>query len=78
MGLGGDMTAAYEAEEWAQAHKEGKKMTTSCCPAFVNMIKQHFPMLSLIHIYPPSTREIPINAIKSKETCFFIVLQLLS
>ena len=27
------------------AHKEGKKMTTSCCPAFVNMIKQHFPML---------------------------------
>ena len=45
VGLGGDMTAAYEAEEWAEAHKEGKKMTTSCCPAFVNMIKQHFPML---------------------------------
>ena len=45
VGLGGDMTAAYEAEEWAQAHKEGKKMTTSCCPAFVNMIKQHFPTL---------------------------------
>ncbi len=43
--LGGDMTAAPEAEEWAEAHKEGKKMTTSCCPAFVNMIKQHFPML---------------------------------
>lgn len=43
--LGGDMTAAAEAEEWAEAHKEGKKMTTSCCPAFVNMIKQHFPML---------------------------------
>ena len=35
--LGGDMTA--------EAYKEGKKMTTSCCPAFVNMIKQHFPML---------------------------------
>lgn len=43
--LGGDMTAAAEAEEWAGAYKEGKKMTTSCCPAFVNMIKQHFPML---------------------------------
>ena len=43
--LGGDMTAAAEAEEWAQAYKEGKKMTTSCCPAFVNMIKQHYPML---------------------------------
>ena len=41
--LGGDMTAAAEAEEWAEAYKAGKKMTTSCCPAFVNMIKQHFP-----------------------------------
>ena len=45
VGLGGDMTAASEAEEWAEAYKEGKKMTTSCCPAFVNMIKQHFPTL---------------------------------
>ena len=39
------MTAAYEAEEWAEAYKEGKKMTTSCCPAFVNMIDKHFPEL---------------------------------
>ena len=45
VGLGGDMTAAYEAQEWAEAYKEGKKMTTSCCPAFVNMIKKHFPEL---------------------------------
>lgn len=45
LGLGGDMTAAYEAEEWAEAKKEGKKLTTSCCPAFVNMIKQHYPSL---------------------------------
>lgn len=45
VGLGGDLTAAAEAEEWAQAYKEGKKMTTSCCPAFVNMIKQHYPQL---------------------------------
>lgn len=43
--LGGDMTAAAEAAEWAQAYREGKKMTTSCCPAFVNMIKKHFPQL---------------------------------
>lgn len=45
LGLGGDMTAAYEAEEWSEAKKEGKKLTTSCCPAFVNMIKQHYPEL---------------------------------
>ena len=43
VGLGGDMTAAYEAEEWYEALEEGRKMTTSCCPAFVNMLKKHFP-----------------------------------
>ncbi len=43
VGLGGDMTAAYEAAEWAEAFEEGKKMTTSCCPAFINMLKKHFP-----------------------------------
>ena len=43
VGLGGDMTAAYESAEWEEAYKEGKKMTTSCCPAFVNMLRKHFP-----------------------------------
>lgn len=43
--LGGDLVAAAEAKEWAEAYEEGKKMTTSCCPAFVNMIKKHFPEL---------------------------------
>lgn len=43
--LGADFTAASEAEEWYEAYKEGKKMTTSCCPAFVTMIKKHFPTL---------------------------------
>ncbi len=46
VGLGGDMTAAAEAAEWAEAYKEGKKMTTSCCPAFVNMIRLHYPALA--------------------------------
>ena len=45
VGLGGDMTAYAEAQEWLEAYKEGRKMTTSCCPAFVNMIKKHFPEL---------------------------------
>ena len=43
VGLGGDLTAAFEAAEWAEGFKEGKKMTTSCCPAFVNYIRKHFP-----------------------------------
>ncbi len=45
VGLGGDMTAAYEAAEWAEAKKEGRKMTTSCCPAFISMIRHEFPKL---------------------------------
>jgi ferredoxin hydrogenase large subunit len=43
--LGGDMVAESEAKEWAAAYVQGKKMTTSCCPAFVNMIRKHFPEL---------------------------------
>ena len=43
VGLGGDMTAAYEAKEWIEARKEGRKMTTSCCPAFISMLHHHFP-----------------------------------
>ena len=45
VGLGGDMTAAYEAKEWIEAKKEGRKMTTSCCPAFISMMHHHFPEL---------------------------------
>ena len=43
--LGADAVAASEADEWAIAYKEGQKKTTSCCPAFVNMINRHFPEL---------------------------------
>ena len=43
VGLGGDMTAACEAKEWIAAKKEGRKMTTSCCPAFISMLRHHFP-----------------------------------
>jgi [FeFe] hydrogenase (group B1/B3) len=44
--LGGDLTAASEAEEWEEAFKEQRSMTTSCCPAFVNMIRKHYPKLA--------------------------------
>lgn len=45
VGLGGDMTAACEAREWIEARKEGRIMTTSCCPAFISMMRHHFPEL---------------------------------
>ena len=43
VGLGGDMTAASEAKEWIEARREGRKMTTSCCPAFISMLRHQFP-----------------------------------
>ncbi|MGN0346933.1 MAG: 4Fe-4S dicluster domain-containing protein [Lachnospiraceae bacterium] len=43
--LGADYTASEEAKEWNEAHKDGKKKTTSCCPAFVHLIKRHYPEL---------------------------------
>lgn len=43
VGLGGDMTAACEALEWIEAKKEGRKLTTSCCPAFISLLRHHFP-----------------------------------
>ncbi len=49
VGLGGDMTAFSEAKEWTEAFRAGKKMTTSCCPGFVNLIRLHYPDL-LEHI----------------------------
>lgn len=43
--LGGDATAAYEAEELIEHKEAGKPLTTSCCPAFKQMIIKHFPEL---------------------------------
>ena len=45
VGLGGDMTAAFEALEWIEAKKEGRIMTTSCCPAFISLLRHHFPKI---------------------------------
>ena len=45
VGLGGDMTAAAEAAEWIEARKEDRQMTTSCCPAFISMLRHHFPRI---------------------------------
>jgi ferredoxin hydrogenase large subunit len=45
VGLGADAVAMAEAQELLEHLDAGLKMTTSCCPAFVNMIRKHFPRL---------------------------------
>ena len=40
---GADLTTANEAMEALEAKKEGRKITTSCCPAFVELLKKKYP-----------------------------------
>lgn len=43
--LGADAVAYNEAKELIENHEKGEKMTTSCCPAFVTLIRKHYPKL---------------------------------
>lgn len=43
--LGADAVAYREAEEVIENAKNGKKTTSSCCPAFVNLVEKHYPSL---------------------------------
>lgn len=43
--LGADLVAYKEAEELLERRAAGERMTSSCCPAFVNMVRKHFPDL---------------------------------
>lgn len=44
VGVGADITAAEEAQEFMdKVPAKQKLMTSSCCPAFVKMIKKHLP-----------------------------------
>lgn len=73
--LGADFVAASESKEWAEAYKEGKKMTTSCCPAFVNMIRKHFPTLSdnmSTTVSPMTATAKLIKAVEPDSVCVFI------
>lgn len=41
--IGADAVADVESKEILKHKQEGIKVTTSCCPAFVNMARIHFP-----------------------------------
>ena len=42
---GADAVAWYEKQDLLHHKAEGVQMTTSCCPAFVNMARLHFPTI---------------------------------
>ncbi|SCJ41609.1 Iron hydrogenase 1 [uncultured Clostridium sp.] len=45
VGLGADAVAQHEAKELLERVEAGGKMTTSCCPAFVELIRKHYHAL---------------------------------
>ena len=66
VGLGADMTAMSEAKEWLEAKENGKKKTTSCCPAFKKYIEKHFPELRYLsdHVLPRNLNRFPERRIR--------------
>lgn len=45
--LGADITARKEAEEFTERMKKGEPfMTSSCCPAYVETVRKHIPLLA--------------------------------
>ena len=41
--IGADAVTHYEFEEFVEKQEQGINLTTSCCPAFLNMARIHFP-----------------------------------
>ena len=73
--IGADFVSESEAREWAEAYNEGKKMTTSCCPAFVHLIRRHFPELSehiSTTISPMAATARLVKAMDKDAICIFI------
>jgi len=73
--LGADFVSKNEAEELEETIKHGEKMTTSCCPAFVNMIKKHFPQVlnkMSTTVSPMTATGRIIKAMDANAVCVFI------
>ncbi len=53
--LGAEMTSEHEAAEFIERMKKGeKRMTTSCCPAYVELVRRHVPQLETAVSSTPS------------------------
>lgn len=63
--LGADATSYHEAQELKEALADGRKMTTSCCPAFVDMIEKHYPKLVPLISHTASPMTLTSRYIKS-------------
>lgn len=65
--LGADATAYHEAQEVKEVLENHGKLTTSCCPAFVDMIEKHFPKLIPYISHTASPMTMTVRYIKEKD-----------
>lgn len=61
---GADLTTQHEAQEFID--NEGRLMTTSCCPSFVNMLQKHVPALKNHISHTPSPMVFTADIAKKK------------
>lgn len=71
--LGGDAVAYNEAKELIEVYEKGEKMTTSCCPAFVNLIRKHYPDLADKMSNTVSPMVATVRYIRDKEPDAYVV-----
>ena len=66
--LGAEMTTQHEAKEFVEKMSEGQKlMTTSCCPAYVQLVKKHLPSFEQFVSTTPSPMKYAGQIVKEKE-----------
>lgn len=63
---GADRTTQSEAAEFIEKAKQGQSMTSSCCPAYVNLIEKHSPELKSYVSTTPSPMEYTARMLREK------------
>ncbi len=65
---GADETVRLEAAEWKERTQAGAPfMTTSCCPAYIEVVKKHLPELAKFVSHTPSPMAISARRVKAAD-----------
>lgn len=71
---GAEDVARAEASEYLERMEAGQKvMTTSCCPAFVGLIRKHYPELQDLISHTPSPMAVLASEVKGADQMAFTV-----
>lgn len=72
--LGAEMTTEHEAEEFQEKMAEGQQlMTTSCCPAYVELVKRHYPQFLQYVSTTPSPMKFAAQMVREQDPNAIVV-----